>query len=91
MAPLARRCSWTILCQAHFADCPPALHPGEDGRLFNTPECAAEEIEERINSLQDEFEELCERARRAVCVTGKRRAQLAAALWPLADPATRGL
>jgi hypothetical protein len=64
---------------------------GEDGRLFNTPECAAEEIEERINSLQDEFEELCERARRPVCVTGKRRAQLAAALWPLADPATRGL
>ena len=40
--------------------------PGEDGRLFMTPECASfEEIEGQINSLQDELDELRERARRA--------------------------
>ena len=39
---------------------------GEDGRLFITPECAAfEEIEGQINSLQDELDEIRERARRA--------------------------
>ena len=47
-------------------DCPPALHPGEDGRLFITPECTSfEEIEGQINSLQDELDELRDRARRA--------------------------
>ncbi len=39
---------------------------GEDGRLFMTPECASfEEIEGQINALQDELDELRERARRA--------------------------
>jgi hypothetical protein len=39
---------------------------GEDGRLFVAPECASfEEIEGQINSLQDELDELRERARRA--------------------------
>jgi hypothetical protein len=39
---------------------------GEDGRLFMTPECASyEEVEGQINSLQDELDELRERARRA--------------------------
>jgi hypothetical protein len=39
---------------------------GEDGRLFITPECASfDEIEGQINSLQDELDELRERARRA--------------------------
>ena len=39
---------------------------GEDGRLFITPERASfEEIEGQINSLQDELDELRERARRA--------------------------
>jgi hypothetical protein len=39
---------------------------GEDGRLFITPECASfEEIEGQINSLQDELDEIRERARRA--------------------------
>ena len=43
---------------------------GEDGRLFITPECTSyEEIEGQINSLQDELDELRERARRAVQVT----------------------
>jgi hypothetical protein len=38
---------------------------GEDGRLFITPECLSfEEIEGQINSLQDELDELRERARR---------------------------
>ncbi len=38
----------------------------EDGRLLMTPECASfEEIEGQINSLQDELDELRERARRA--------------------------
>ncbi len=38
---------------------------GEDGRLFITPECATfEEIEGQINSLQDELDELRDRARR---------------------------
>ncbi len=36
---------------------------GEDGRLFVTPECSSlEEIEGQINSLQDELDELRERA-----------------------------
>jgi hypothetical protein len=39
---------------------------GEDGRLLITPECASfEEIEGQINSLQDELDEIRERARRA--------------------------
>jgi hypothetical protein len=39
---------------------------GEDGRLYITPECSSfEEIEGQINSLQDELDELRERARRA--------------------------
>jgi hypothetical protein len=39
---------------------------GEDGRLFITPECASlEELEGQINSLQDELDEIRERARRA--------------------------
>ncbi len=39
---------------------------GEDRRLFVTPECTSfEEIEGQINSLQDELNELRERARRA--------------------------
>ena len=39
---------------------------GEDGRLFITPECMSfEEIEEQINTLQDELDELRDRARRA--------------------------
>ena len=43
---------------------------GEDGRLFITPDCASlEEVEGRINSLQDELDELRERARRAFQVT----------------------
>ena len=37
----------------------------EDGRLLITPECLSfEEIEGQINSLQDELDELRERARR---------------------------
>jgi hypothetical protein len=37
---------------------------GEDGRLLITLECASfEEIEGQINSLQDELDELRERAR----------------------------
>jgi hypothetical protein len=36
------------------------------GRVFVTPECSSfEEIEGQINSLQDELDELRERARRA--------------------------
>jgi hypothetical protein len=43
---------------------------GEDGRLFMTPECASfEEVEGQINSLQDELDEICERARRAFQVS----------------------
>ena len=39
---------------------------GEDRRLLITPECTSfEEIEGQINSLQDELDELRERARRA--------------------------
>jgi hypothetical protein len=39
---------------------------GEDGRLSITPECTSfEDIEGQINSLQDELDELRERARRA--------------------------
>jgi hypothetical protein len=38
---------------------------GEDGRLLITPECATfEEVEGQINSLQDELDEIRERARR---------------------------
>ena len=38
----------------------------EDGRLFLTPPCASfEELEGQINSLQDELDEIRERARRA--------------------------
>ncbi len=37
----------------------------EDGRLLITPECLSfEEIEGQINSLQDELDDLRERARR---------------------------
>jgi hypothetical protein len=43
---------------------------GEDERLFITPECASlKELEGQINSLQDELDELRERARRAFQVT----------------------
>ena len=43
---------------------------GEDGRLFITPECVSfEEIEGQINALQDELDELRDRARRAFHVT----------------------
>jgi hypothetical protein len=38
----------------------------EDGRLLITPECTSfEEVEGQINSLQDELDEIRERARRA--------------------------
>ena len=43
---------------------------GEDRRLFITPECTSvEEVEGQINSLQDELDEIRERARRAFQVT----------------------
>ena len=43
---------------------------GEDGRLFITPECTPfEEVEGQLNSLQDELDEIRERARRAFQVT----------------------
>jgi hypothetical protein len=43
---------------------------GEDGSLLITPECTSfEEIEGQINSLQDELDELRERARRAFQAT----------------------
>ena len=43
---------------------------GEDVRLFITPECVSfEEIEGQINALQDELDELRDRARRAFQVT----------------------
>ena len=43
---------------------------GEDGRLFVTPECMSyDEIEGQINALQDELNELRDRARRAFQVT----------------------
>jgi hypothetical protein len=39
---------------------------GEDGRLLIAPECTSfDEIEGEINSLQDELDELRDRARRA--------------------------
>ena len=39
---------------------------GEDGRLLITPECTSfDEIEGEINSLQDELDEIRDRARRA--------------------------
>jgi hypothetical protein len=39
---------------------------GEDGRLFITPECATfEDVEGQLTSLQDELDEIRERARRA--------------------------
>ncbi|WP_052955140.1 hypothetical protein [Microvirga vignae] len=38
----------------------------EDGRLFITPPCSSfEELEGQINTLQDELDEIRERARRA--------------------------
>jgi hypothetical protein len=44
---------------------------GEDGRLFITPECTSfAEIKAQINSLQDELDEILERARRAFQATG---------------------
>ena len=43
---------------------------GEDGRLFITPECLSfEEVEGQINSLQDELDEIRERARRVFRIT----------------------
>lgn len=43
---------------------------GEDGRLLITPECTSfEEVERQLNSLQDELDEIRERARRAFQVT----------------------
>ena len=51
-------------------DCPPALTRGEDRRLFITPECNSfEGVEGQLNSLQDELDEIRERARRAFHVT----------------------
>jgi hypothetical protein len=42
---------------------------GEDGRLFIAPECTSsekvEEVEGQLDSLQDELDEIRERARRA--------------------------
>jgi hypothetical protein len=39
---------------------------GEDGRLFITPECSSfDELKGQINSLQDELDDIRERARRA--------------------------
>jgi hypothetical protein len=39
---------------------------GEDGRLFITPECtSSEEVEGQLNFLQNELDEIRERARRA--------------------------
>ena len=47
-------------------DHPPALTRGEDRRLFVTPECSSfKEVEGQINSLQDELDEIRDRARRA--------------------------
>jgi hypothetical protein len=44
----------------------PRYTRGEDGRLLITPECNSfEEIEGQINVLQDELDEIRERARRA--------------------------
>ena len=43
---------------------------GEDGRLFITPEGSSfEEVEGQINSLQDELDEIRERARRVLQIT----------------------
>ena len=43
---------------------------GEDGRLFITPECSSfEEVDGQINSLQDELDEIRERARRVFQIT----------------------
>jgi hypothetical protein len=43
---------------------------GEDGRLFITSKCTSfEEIEGQINSLQDELDEIRERAQRVFQVT----------------------
>ncbi len=43
---------------------------GEDSRLFITPECASfEEVVGQINSLQDELDEIRERARRVFQIT----------------------
>ncbi len=43
---------------------------GEDSRLFITPECASfEEVVGQINSLQDELDEIRERARRMFLIT----------------------
>ncbi len=45
-------------------------HLGEDRRLLITPECGSfEEVEGQINSLQDELDEIRERARRTFQVT----------------------
>jgi len=42
----------------------------EDGRLLITPDCVSlEELEGQINSLQDELDEIRERARRAFQAT----------------------
>jgi hypothetical protein len=43
---------------------------GEDGRLYMTPECTSyQEAEGQLNSLQDELDEIRERARRAFQAT----------------------
>ncbi len=43
---------------------------GQDGPLHITPECASfEEVEGQINSLQDELDEIRERARRVFQIT----------------------
>jgi hypothetical protein len=54
-------------------DCPASVRVallryarGEDGRLYVTPDCSSfQEVEGQLNSLQDELDEIRERARRA--------------------------
>jgi hypothetical protein len=64
---------------------------GEDGRLLITPECTSfDEIEGEINSLQDELDELRERARRAFQVTRSHVASEAVRTPILKEPRWRG-
>jgi len=62
--------AWSSRRPGRRQDCPLRYTPGEDGRLFITPECTSyEEIEGRINALKDEVDEIRERARQAFQVT----------------------
>jgi hypothetical protein len=64
LASLSRSWASRVLLQVN-----PAIR-GEDGLLFITPECTSfEEVEGQLNSLQDELDEIRERARRAFQVT----------------------